>query len=1073
MISLSSLAGNPTKQAYVDLLIELGYYAPRGLDIPNNTIDGFYSLFGSHLSANLDPQKAGVEHWDAIYFLCQLSDGDISQNGTLVNSSFLRSCLFFVIELKSDLDAKKIKSIVREINKVFLVPVFIIFRYKNFLSLAIARRRQNKLHEDQDVIGDVALLFHINVLFPKVTEIKLISDLSYSVLKTNYALATFDDVYNAWFEVLSVKQLTSSFYRDIRSWISNVVNTYSYSQDLVTLFLLRFVFIYYCKEKKILPAIIFDKNFIKGLLQSDSKPDSPAPDTSFFDVILEPVFALLFIYNTESTREHYFNTALWRHLLVDDSLIAIFKTIPFLGGDFYLDIMSDVCALENAFFFSDYTEKRIAEKKVPPKGLVTIFSEYVFSFDDVGDDVVSITPDFLGTMFEHLATAGIKKDIIGVTHTPSILAERVVIDALAGYLTHKLSVFYDEHTIANVILPDLFEFNASRLDNITKERLIAIVCSISIADLCCGSGVFLLHALDTLCALLSCLDPDNVYTESAYSRYLMRCASQQNHNYTRKMFFLSHAIYGVDVALIAVRVTRLRFFLSLLLDGNFSLPGFGLPNLAHRFILGDSLVHANPSNSLFAQEISIEYTSMLQELLFEYFHKKEPNSLSIKHLRTTHAIPEPQTAAFDPKTAFGVADFSVIVGNPPYIPLQTISNKNYKELLRSQNYTTYTSSSDIYALFIEQALRYLVDNGVVSYIVSNKFFRSKYGAAIRKLLSTHTPLYLTDLGANMFNDSVVVSAAITIRKGRNTHNVSCATLANPTTISAIPVERAQKGVKIDLHGDSPISIVTQSQLTLKGRIECLGVPLGNWSTLCISRGVITGFNAAYIITSEMRERLVEADERSAQIILPLLRGRDIARFGCNYSDVYLIKIPFGTGATLEHDYPVIYAHLVRYKTQLQQRGQCVTSRGNDAMGQHHWAELDNNPTPSYFSLFTTKKLIYPETTLHPRFYLDTKEYYVDKTGFVMVGDGLEFLTAMLGSPLLTWYYKTFLSGADLYGGSYQYNKHAIEKLPVPRFEPNNALHKDIVQCVIDLHTLYSRDLDLHLSSLVRRVFRLS
>ncbi|SHF25512.1 hypothetical protein SAMN05444408_1121, partial [Chryseobacterium takakiae] len=174
-------------------------------------------------------------------------------------------------------------------------------------------------------------------------------------------------------------------------------------------------------------------------------------------------------------------------------------------------------------------------------------------------------------------------------------------------------------------------------------------------------------------------------------------------------------------------------------------------------------------------------------------------------------------------------------------------------------------------------------------------------------------------------------------------------------------------------------ILSSLEQQIKAKIEKIGTPLKDWD-INISRGIITGFNEAFIIDSYTREKLINEDPNSVEIIRPILRGRDIKKYGYDFADTYVILAYYGSYKILEQNYPAIYKHLLTYEKQLKNRGQCrYTSSGKlnsneDFPGQHHWLELDNNLTLQKLEDFYKQKIMYPNMTKFLPFYLDDKGF---------------------------------------------------------------------------------------------------
>lgn len=151
-------------------------------------------------------------------------------------------------------------------------------------------------------------------------------------------------------------------------------------------------------------------------------------------------------------------------------------------------------------------------------------------------------------------------------------------------------------------------------------------------------------------------------------------------------------------------------------------------------------------------------------------------------------------------------------------------------------------------------------------------------------------------------------------------------------------------------------ILSPVEQSIKRKIEAIGTPLKDWD-ISINYGIKTGANDAFIIDGSKRNELISADSKSAEIIRPILRGRDIKRYGFDFADCWVILAKYGSYKYLESTYPAVYEHLCKYKEKLKNRGQCrytssgKVNSGKDFPGQHHWLELDNNPCQEYLESF--------------------------------------------------------------------------------------------------------------------------
>ena len=242
------------------------------------------------------------------------------------------------------------------------------------------------------------------------------------------------------------------------------------------------------------------------------------------------------------------------------------------------------------------------------------------------------------------------------------------------------------------------------------------------------------------------------------------------------------------------------------------------------------------------------------------------------------------------------------------------------------------------------------------------------------------------------------------------------------------------------------------------KMEATGTPLKKWN-VNMNRGVITGYNKAFIIDDVTREELTAADLNSAKIIKPILRGKDIQRYQTQWVGLWLIIAKFGSYKTLPKEYPAIYKHLVQHEEKLRARGQCTYSRSGSNNptvnydGQHHWLELDNNPKDEYLDIFTKEKLFWMDMSPRGRFAYSETEMYCNNKGFIMTGSSLKYLCAILNSTLITWFIKN--TARTTGEGLTQWEKFSVERLPIPQIPA--AKHRPFVRLVDSI--LEAKDAD--------------
>ena len=289
-------------------------------------------------------------------------------------------------------------------------------------------------------------------------------------------------------------------------------------------------------------------------------------------------------------------------------------------------------------------------------------------------------------------------------------------------------------------------------------------------------------------------------------------------------------------------------------------------------------------------------------------------------------------------------------------------------------------------------------------------------------------------------------------------------------------------------------ILSPIEQSIKQKIEAVGTPLKDWD-IQINYGIKTGFNDAFIITTEKRDEILtncsneDERKRTDALIRPILRGRDIKRYGYEWAKLYLIA----TFPARHYDidkYPAVKHYLLSFaydylikngnkwvaenhladfcKQKLAQTGQYVVingkhitdDKGNKEKGRkktsNKWFETQDSI--SYWEEFSRPKIVYPETTQGAFFAFDDSGLMLDKTCFMLISNEAAYIQRTLSSRLFEFAYKNIFSSVELGTHGYQYNKHALIKLPI--IQPDGAIRTRLTECSIDeidmvLYDLYS------------------
>ena len=388
--------------------------------------------------------------------------------------------------------------------------------------------------------------------------------------------------------------------------------------------------------------------------------------------------------------------------------------------------------------------------------------------------------------------------------------------------------------------------------------------------------------------------------------------------------------------------------------------------------------------------------------------------------------------------------FDIVIANPPYLQLARIPTEAAQ--YQREGYQTFEKTGDIYGLFYEQGVRLLRPGGVLTYITSNSWLQTQYGKPLRQLFVQQTdPLTLLNFAdTRLFETAVVETNILLTRKATCTYQLQAATVGadfdkekesltgyiarNAFTLTDLPAE----GWSV---GDEQAAL-------LKKLMEENGKRLGDWENT-INRGVITGYDKAFILQNETEyKNLIAADIKNKEIIEPIIRGRDLDRYSFAFSEKWAIIVKYKANEYLAERYPTIYGHLKQHEEALRNRGQCrYGGKGNN--GLHHWLELDNCPRDNYLESFRRPKIIWAELSDKPKFTFDDQQFFTNKTAFLMTGNDLKYLLAVLNSKAALWYFNQIATTTGM--GTTMWSKFKIEQLPVP--EPSAEVEAQLTALV--------------------------
>ncbi|NPA64997.1 MAG: hypothetical protein GXO16_08490, partial [Epsilonproteobacteria bacterium] len=353
--------------------------------------------------------------------------------------------------------------------------------------------------------------------------------------------------------------------------------------------------------------------------------------------------------------------------------------------------------------------------------------------------------------------------------------------------------------------------------------------------------------------------------------------------------------------------------------------------------------------------------------------------------------------------------FDIVIGNPPYIRQESIPYKHRLKLERFYNmlrqgpdqYECYDGTADIYVYFIEKGFKLLSQNGILSYITSNKYTRAKYGKKLRSFLldRAHIKEFIDLNDVKVFESATVDTAILSLshKKDDNPQILYCKVGDDYKKDQDLYDYVKKHTTLYPQNALSPqiFSFVDSKEVAIKKRIEAVGTPLKEWD-IKINYGIKTGLNDAFVIDEKTKNELIAKDPKSTQIIKPLLRGRDIDRYVYHFANKWLIALFPSLHIDIDH-YPAVKEHLMQYMPKLKQTGETFTNKDGKKektrkKTNNKWFETQDQI--AYWQDFGKEKIVWQRVTKSPRFsFVDPGVYILDSMAFFTVKD--KFLLAPL------------------------------------------------------------------------------
>lgn len=366
--------------------------------------------------------------------------------------------------------------------------------------------------------------------------------------------------------------------------------------------------------------------------------------------------------------------------------------------------------------------------------------------------------------------------------------------------------------------------------------------------------------------------------------------------------------------------------------------------------------------------------------------------------------------------------FDCIIGNPPYIQLQKMDG--VVDEYGKKGYTSFARTGDISVLFYEWCTSLLRKGGYLTFITTNSWMRADYGRKLQKFFegSDVNPMLLIDFFTfQVFRDVTVRTNILMLQKAENQNRLMCCTVNDNKTFKLKDLGTFYEKNKryYSFAGRASWVFLTEDKEAFIDSVRKQGVPLSEWN-LNINRGILSGCDDAFWISSEQYKKIVSADEHCKEILVPHLRGRNIKQYQIEWEGYYLINSHNGLKEEKLppiniNDYKPVKEHLDLFYDRLETRG----DKGDT---------LYNLRNCAYLRDLDKKKIIYPNLTTHIGFYLDTEEYYINAKAYMIVGKHLGYLTAFFNSAIFRYCFTDDFPIVQ--GDGRELRKSAFQRIPV-------------------------------------------
>ena len=731
--------------------------------------------------------------------------------------------------------------------------------------------------------------------------------------------------------------------------------------------------------------------------------------------------------------------------------------VPYLNGGLFEEDDADRC-------FKACTDARFPAELF--RELFAFFEQYNFTIDenDPDDAQVGVDPEMLGRIFESLLEDNKEK---GAFYTPKEIVQYMCRRSLTAYLQADVPDERMRKKIDEFVRTKDYDCLRLYLPLSRREQVAERLRTVKICDPAIGSGAFPMGLLRELYLCRIALEDEVKEDPSKSHAEIKKEILQQN-------------IYGVDLDRGAVDIARLRFWLSLVVDEELPQP---LPNLDYKIMQGNSLLErykdvdlstlmppqeiaGDRILSLFDEQVDLR-SQKLSEAKRRFYsatsHEEKEHLRSEIHriiqerfdgvdgqnidLSGVNVFANPNfflwhtwfSEVFSRPTKEG---FDIVIGNPPYISLQNEGGSVGKPYEKA-DFSSFDRRGDIYCLFYEKGMQLLSPGGTLCFITSNKWMRAAYGEKLRGFLAKHTnPCLLIDFSGNkIFENATVDVNILLLEKAANAGQTEAVTLGKDFRLSAenLSLYVHQHATRMAFTASESWVILSPIEESIRRKIEAVGTPLKEWD-ISIYRGVLTGYNEAFIISTAKRDEILancqteEERQRTEALIRPILRGKDIKRYSYDWAGLWLINTHNGVKGELPPIditlYPAIKAHLDSHWDR-------IARRSDQGITPYNLRDC------AYIKDFEKPKIIWKIIGSRLAFTIDINGIMVNNACYIMTGDSLMHILGFLNSAPLIWYSE--ITNMNKTGvGDAQVGAQNIKLFPVP-INPNKEIERLVEQ----------------------------